>query len=133
MHETLIFVYNAESGPFNALADLAHKTFSPETYACNLCALTHSTFGMRREWRAFLDSLPGRKEFLHSDAFRARFALPDLALPAVFARKGSELVLCLSAAQIDACRTMEQLADLLAATLAAPRSGNDAVSPAEDA
>ena len=36
---TLVFVYNADSGVFNALADAAHKIFSPRTYACNLCAL----------------------------------------------------------------------------------------------
>ena len=53
----LVFVYNADSGLFNAVSDAAHKIFSPRTYQCNLCALTHSAIGMRREWKQFLDSL----------------------------------------------------------------------------
>ena len=52
----LVFVYNARSGLFNALSDAAHKIFSPGTYQCNLCALTHTALGMRGEWRKFLDS-----------------------------------------------------------------------------
>jgi hypothetical protein len=37
----LLFVYNADSGLAAALFDSAHKLLSPQTYACNLCALTH--------------------------------------------------------------------------------------------
>ena len=51
MNPTLIFVYNADSGLFNTLTDIAHKTFAPETYSCNLCAITFGTFGMRTEWK----------------------------------------------------------------------------------
>jgi hypothetical protein len=53
----LVFVYNADSGVFNTLSDIAHKIFSPETYACNLCALTHTNFGMRGEWKRLLKRL----------------------------------------------------------------------------
>ena len=30
---TLLFVYNADSGLFNTMADIGHKLLSPETYA----------------------------------------------------------------------------------------------------
>ena len=45
----LIFIYNADSGLFNTVTDIAHKIFSPETYSCNLCALTHDYFTVRDE------------------------------------------------------------------------------------
>ncbi|MBU0498608.1 MAG: hypothetical protein KJ558_05035 [Gammaproteobacteria bacterium] len=53
----LLFVYNADSGLFNTLADIGHKIFSPGTYQCDLCALTHGYFQERIEWRAFVESL----------------------------------------------------------------------------
>jgi hypothetical protein len=85
---SLVFVYNAESGVFNALADSAHKIFSPATYACNLCALTHSAFGMRAGWRRFLESLGVSLEFLHADELRSRYPSESSPLPAVFVKEG---------------------------------------------
>lgn len=72
---TLLFVYNADSGLFNTLADIAHKIFSPKTYACNLCALTHSPIGMRSDWKTFLADLRQPLEFLHRDEFQHQFGL----------------------------------------------------------
>jgi hypothetical protein len=80
----LIFVYNADSGLFNTLTDIAHKLFSPRTYPCNLCALTHSPLGMKNEWRAFLSELQQPLEFLHRDEFHRRHGLSDAELPAIF-------------------------------------------------
>jgi len=31
MSKQLVFVYNADSGMFNTLTDIAHKVFSPKT------------------------------------------------------------------------------------------------------
>lgn len=70
---TLVFVYNADSGLFNLLTDIAHKAFSPKTYACNLCAITHSSFGMKNEWRQYLDNLNISFEFLHADELKADY------------------------------------------------------------
>jgi hypothetical protein len=81
---TLLFVYNADAGRVNALLDLVHKTISPGTYACSLCALTHGV-RMRPEWKAFIKALPVEARFLHRDEFWAGFsALRPYALPAVF-------------------------------------------------
>ena len=118
-HETrpappaLVFVYNADSGLFNALADAAHKLFSPRTYACNLCALTHTATGMRREWRRFLDGLGRPPEFLHADELGARHGAKGVALPAIFERDGAGLRLLVGADSINACRTLEDLKGLL--------------------
>lgn len=105
----LVFVYNAESGLFNTLSDVAHKMFSPQTYACNLCALTHSTFGMRREWREFLDGLGVRLEFLHADELRIRYGLEGITLPSILRKRGANLEEFVDAAAINSCRTLDEL------------------------
>jgi len=109
----LVFVYNAESGLFNTLSDVAHKIFSPETYACNLCALTHTNFGMRGEWKVFLESLDARLEFLHADELRSRYGVTGLALPAILRRRGATLEELIDAAAINSCRTLDELKRLV--------------------
>lgn len=109
----LVFVYNAESGVFNALADAAHKIFSPRTYPCNLCALTHSAVGVRREWKRFLDGLDRPLEFLHADELAARYGVEGVPLPAVFQREGERLEVLAGADSINACRTLDDLKRLI--------------------
>lgn len=109
----LVFVYNADSGVFNALADAAHKIFSPQTYACNLCALTHTALGMRGEWRRFLDGLGRPLEFLHADELGARYGVSGVPLPAVFTREGQSLKVLAGADSVNACRTLDDLKRLV--------------------
>jgi hypothetical protein len=99
---TLLFVYNADSGPVNGLLDLLHKTLSPGTYACSLCALTYGV-GMRPEWKSFIQALPVAARFPHRDEFRAEFPRwRDVALPAVFRQVPSgELTPFISAAELN--------------------------------
>jgi hypothetical protein len=111
---TLVFVYNADSGVFNTLADAAHKIFSPDTYACNLCALTHTTFGMRTEWKRFLEGLGVPLEFLHADELKSRYGLEGVPLPAVFEKKGGGTLRVLADADaINECRTLDDLKRLI--------------------
>ena len=79
----LVFVYNADRGLFNMMADISHKVLSPSTYPCNLCALTHGAFSMRKEWRDFLAKIKPPLTFLHRDEFRKEFKLED-ELPAIY-------------------------------------------------
>lgn len=116
---TLVFVYNADSGLFNTLSDVAHKILSPETYACNLCALTHTAFGMRREWREFLESLDARLEFLHADELRSRYGMEGLALPAILRKRGARLEELIDAAAINSCRTLDELKRAITGRLSA--------------
>ena len=109
----IIFVYNADSGVFNLLSDIAHKIFSPQTYACNLCAITHSNLGMRKEWKAYLDSLANPLEFLHSDEFKDKYKLEKISLPAVFVEENGSPNQIVSAAQINECRSIEDLKTLI--------------------
>jgi hypothetical protein len=116
---TLVFVYNADSGVFNTLADAAHKIFSPRTYACNLCALTHTAVRMRGEWRQFLDGLGRTLEFLHADELESRYGLKGVGLPAVFTKGGGGLRVLVGAESINACRTLDELKRLILEGLAA--------------
>ena len=79
----LVFVYNADRGFFNMMADISHKVLSPSTYPCNLCGLTHGAFSMRKEWRDFLAKIKPPLTFLHRDEFRKEFKLKD-ELPAIY-------------------------------------------------
>jgi hypothetical protein len=114
---TVIFVYNADSGIFNTLSDVAHKIFSPRTYACQLCALTHSNFGMRGEWKEFISSLDRPVEFLHADELRGRYGVGELALPVVLMKEGDGLALVADAEAIKGCRSIGELKELIAGKL----------------
>ena len=83
----LLFVYNADAGVLNGVLDTLHKTLSPATYSCSLCALTYGAFAMRPEWAAFLRQLPVTPVFLHRDELRTQYPeLAQLPLPAAFMR-----------------------------------------------
>lgn len=84
----LLFVYNADSGLLNAAVDFFHKTLSPATYTCSLCATTYGPRGMRPDWKEFVAQLPVRSTFLHRDELRKKY--PELTqhkLPAAFRRE----------------------------------------------
>jgi hypothetical protein len=113
----LVFVYNADSGLFSTVGDLAHKVLSPETYQCNLCALTHSTFGMRKNWQQFLDGLEASVEFLHADELQNRYSVKDIPLPAVFQKREGRLMLLIAADSINRCLTIDDLKQLVTENL----------------
>jgi hypothetical protein len=109
----LILAYNADSGLFNTVADIAHKVFSPQTYPCNLCRLTHSTFGMHKSWQEFLKGLEIPFEFLHADELRNRYSVKGIPLPAVFKKQGRRLTLLIAADAINSCLTIDELKQLV--------------------
>ncbi len=109
----LVFVYNADSGVFNLLTDVAHKIFSPQTYSCNLCAITHSNFGMKKEWKEFLESLNTPLEFLHADEFEAKYHFEKVELPAIFKEENCSLILMVDAAAINECNSIDDLKQYL--------------------
>ena len=109
----LIFVYNADSGMFNTLTDIAHKVFSPKTYECNLCAISHSYLSERGEWKDFIQELDVECEFLHRDEFLKKYTSNEERFPVIFKLAGKELTLCLSADKIDACKTMDDLKEAI--------------------
>lgn len=104
--EKIIFVYNADQGKLNAAFDTIHKFVSPGTYQCQLCAMTHGSFGMKKDWKTFIDSLGIEVEFLHRDEVDERFGGMELALPAVLGVREStgDVSVLVSADQMNAMK-----------------------------
>ena len=116
---TLVFVYNADSGFVNTLLDIGHKIVSPKTYACNLCAITHSTFSMRDEWKRFVDDLKLPIEFLHRDELSSQYGIHGADLPAVFRKTDNGLEVWISHEEINRCRSLDELKRLVGQKLQA--------------
>jgi len=115
---TLVFVYNADSGLFNLLTDIAHKIFSPQTYDCNLCAVTHDKFGIKDEWRKYLKTLAAPVEFLHADEFKAKYQIENTdKLPAIFRLENGQLNLAINSNAINACRNIDDLKRIINAQI----------------
>jgi hypothetical protein len=119
----LILVYNANGGLLNGLRDSVWKAFRPSTYPCSLCALTFGWFTMHRPWRAFLDSLPHEKVYLHKDEVAAAFPGRDIALPAILAAdSGASAEVLVNAQELDALPDLDALIALVSKRLDAPQS-----------
>lgn len=113
MKPSIIFVYNGQSGIINTLLHVAHKMFSPQTYECNLCAITNSPIGMRKEWKEFLNSLGFDYEFIHTDELATKYQITNIKLPAIFIKKDQAMELRIAAPAINNCHTMDCLQKLI--------------------
>lgn len=109
----LLFVYNADGGVLNSLKDLWHKTVSPQTYDCQLCAVTYGPLGMRREWREFVRGLGTEVKFLHRDELQEQYGLSGVSLPAVFEQTPEGPRVWLSAQDVRGARDLEALMELV--------------------
>ena len=118
---SLVFVYNADSGLLRLLADAAHRVLSPRTYPCRLCAITYSFEGMRREWKAFLHTLPLPTEFLHRDQLARKYGVAGIALPAVFTHEEDCTELLIPAERMNACHSLDELKALVSTAIAGNR------------
>ena len=114
----LVFVYNADRGFFNMMADISHKVLSPSTYPCNLCGLTHGAFSMRKEWRDFLAKIKPPLTFMHRDEFRKEFKLED-DLPAIYIQdlRTEELRPFIAAATLKTLTGLEDLKQMISEKL----------------
>jgi len=123
----LIFVYNADSGVFNTLSDIAHKLLSPDTYQCNLCNLTHGYFQAREEWTTFLNDLDADIEFLHRDEFVKQQGtnVENVDYPAIFVKDQSELKLWIDKEVINKLTSTDDLMEMIRAALLRKQSGED--------
>ena len=106
---SLLFVYNADSGLFNTMADIGHKIFSPDTYQCDLCQLTHGYFSERSQWRTFVESLDTECRFLHRDEFRNEYPNRSDPLPAIFTLTADEPEVCIGPEQLAQYESLDLL------------------------
>lgn len=111
---SLIFVYALDGGLFNGVTHYAHKMISPKTYPCNLCAITNSMLGTKREWADFIKGLGIETEFLHRDEFKQSHPNAQFELPAIVrASEANHLELLVTSAEINACRDLSNLISLV--------------------
>ncbi|MEQ1725174.1 MAG: hypothetical protein ABL882_04505 [Sphingopyxis sp.] len=117
--DAVIFVYNANAGKLAGLLDTVHKTLSPSTYDCQLCAVTFGAFAMRPEWRDWLKAQPWSAEFFHRPDFRAAWpAHAQTPLPAIFRRDGDTLCPLIGAEAFKRLDSVNALAGAIEAALA---------------
>ena len=120
----LIFVYNAKAGVLNGLMDSVHKTVSPGTYECDLCAITHGFFTMDKAWRAYLKALPMEAAFYHKPDFAEAFpAQKTMALPMIALDRDGVLEPLIAADQFKTLKTVGALAAALDGALQAAGVG----------
>lgn len=119
----LVFVYNADSGLFNTLTDIAHKLMSPSTYECNLCNLTHGYFKAREEWTTFLGDLDADIVFLHRDEYMDRYPNATVEFPAIFVNSQDELKLWIDKNVINEMSSADALMEMIRAAVLRKKSG----------
>ena len=112
MSKSLLFVYNADSGFFNAIRDGIEKIADPESYKCRLCGLTFGVATMKGNWRRFLNGLPIESKFLHRDEYVKIYG-EDTSLPATFIEEDGELTLIISSAEYNELMTRKGLETLV--------------------
>ena len=108
----LIFIYNAKSGVVNELIDFAHKIVSPETYDCNLCAISYGAFSMKKKWSTYIETLPFKSTFTYKDKF-SKDGYSNIKFPSVFIRSNEKLDEIISATEINEIKNLDQLIGLL--------------------
>ncbi len=109
----ILFVYNADSGFFSTINDFAHKIISPDTYECNLCAITYGNLGMNQEWKDFVEGLNADVEFLHKDELKDKYAIEGVKLPVVFVVDNDEPRVIIDNEEINSAKSIEDLKKLV--------------------
>lgn len=108
--DALVIVYNADEGLGAMLFDAVHKLVRPDTYPCDLCAITYGPVSMRGAWRDWLKAQAFPAEFYHRQDFARAFpGLSDLPLPAILRRDGAVLSELLGPQQMTSNMTIEAL------------------------
>ena len=112
--ERLIFIYNADGGLLNMALDSLHKTLSPATYPCSLCAITYGSVRMDPKWRKWLKALVIPAVFQHKDDTPHK----HIPLPAVLAERGSKVEVLIDAPTLDSLGSLDALIALMEVRLA---------------
>ena len=116
MEKKLIFVYNANSGTWNAVLDSAHKILKPNTYSCKLCSVTHGLAGEKKIWKRYRKASNIDMEFYHKDEFLKVFAskyLLKFDFPTVLFVENQELQVLISAEEFNKISSVEKLIEII--------------------
>ncbi|UCE36695.1 MAG: hypothetical protein JSW00_14425 [Thermoplasmata archaeon] len=113
MDGKLIFIYNADSGIISSVSDYFHKIVKPDTYQCNLCALTYGNLGMKTQWKDFIENLEISVEFFHKDEFKSKYPWEKAKFPSAYIFKDSELYLLIAQKDMNQLHTLDELINLV--------------------
>lgn len=126
---TLIFVYNANAGIAAGIMDSIHKTLSPATYPCSLCAITYGAVRMDPAWKAWLKAQPFESRFYHRPDFRAAYPGVAIDLPAILIDVDGIVTPLVLAPDFASASTVDALIAMIEARLAGVISSPAAPSP----
>lgn len=92
------------------MSDWAHKAFSPDTYSCSLCSITHHNFGMKKQWKQFISNEPHDFAFMYKDEYLEKHPnQTNIDFPAIIIEnKNTENVL-LSSSEISNTKNLTKL------------------------
>ena len=111
--KSLVFVYNARSGAINNVLDIGHKLISPDTYSCNLCAMTHNTFSENKTWKKFREHSNLEMIFYHIDEFEQEYSNREFIYPVVLIKNNQRLTELITHSQINSIEKTEDLIEIL--------------------
>ncbi|MCI0602794.1 hypothetical protein L0156_07245 [bacterium] len=99
----LILIYNADSGKWNTLVDIARKLLSIDE--CDLCSITYGALGEKREWKDCKEELALRVDTFHRDEIRGTSLEQfSTSLPSVIAEtEEGKMALLLSNEELATC------------------------------
>jgi hypothetical protein len=112
--DRLIFIYNANGGLVQMALDSLHKTLSPSTYPCSLCAVTYGSLRMEPKWRKWLAELPMPAVFQHKDDTPHK----SIPLPAVLRERRGQVEVLIDAPTLNGLGTLDELIAQMEARLA---------------
>ena len=113
----LVFVYNADSDVISIVKDFWKKMLRPSSYECNLCAQTFSLFGMKKDWKKFINNLDIEAEFLHKDEFEEKYEISDALFPSVYLKNGSTLDLLIDQEEMNRVKSLGEMEALVLSKL----------------
>ena len=124
MKRQLIFIYNGDSGLLNSLVHLMHKTLSPSTYECSLCALIYNGISLDKGWLSYVAQLDAEVEYCHRDVFQVRHGRSFQSYPLLLERTGETFTVLMAKADFDAVSDLDDLKTRLNTILMLSKSGS---------
>ena len=112
-NKKVIFVYNADSGVVSVVKDFWKKILRPSSYQCNLCMQTFSTFGMKKDWKRFIENLEVKTEFLHKNDFEKNYNINDAKYPSAYIQDNGSLQLFISQDEMNKVKSLEEMENLV--------------------
>ena len=110
--EKIYFVYNANNDFFSTVGDFFHKSFSPQTYPCELCKLTYNAVDKKKKWKTFLDTLEYDYEFVYKNSYH-KFLNDDTTYPLILFGDPIYPEILLTTIEINSCSNLDELIELI--------------------